>query len=140
VGWALGGHRPAAGVVLNEMGVVAFYLVAMFARRLREANEQAQRLIVKLEEKRAAQTQTAALDERQRLAREMHDVLAHSLSGLVLNLEGALLLAERSPECSVRFAAAHRRPHGLGKAFPHSLSQGHAPACRSAARTAGVRS
>jgi signal transduction histidine kinase len=140
VGWALGGHRPAAGVVLNEMGVVAFYLVAMFARRLREANEQAQRLIVKLEEKRATQTQTAALDERQRLAREMHDVLAHSLSGLVLNLEGARLLAERGPECSVRFAAARRSPHGLGKVFPHSLSQGHTPACRSTARTAAVRS
>jgi len=35
----------------------------------------------------------AALAERQWLAREMHDVLAHSLSALVLQLEGASVLA-----------------------------------------------
>jgi signal transduction histidine kinase len=110
-GWALEGDRPVFAVVLNELGVVAFYLVTVFARRLREANQQAQQLIVELEETRAAQTQAAALGERQRLAREMHDVLAHSLSGLVLNLEGARLLAERSgadPEVGDAIERAHR--------------------------------
>jgi signal transduction histidine kinase len=110
-GWALEGSRPFVGVVLNELGVVAFYLVAMFARRLREANDQAHRLINELEETRAAQTQAAALGERQRLAREMHDVLAHSLSGLVLNLEGARLLAEQSgadPGVGDAIERAHR--------------------------------
>jgi signal transduction histidine kinase len=94
--WALGGgHRPVIGIVLNEFGVVAFFLLAVFARRYREANERAHWLILELNETRAAQAQAAALAERQRLAREMHDVLAHSLSGLVLNLEGARLMAER---------------------------------------------
>ena len=41
VAWASGGHHPVAGVVLNEFGVVAFYLLATFARRSREANERA---------------------------------------------------------------------------------------------------
>ena len=36
------------------------------------------------------------LGERQRLARELHDVLAHALSGLAVQLEGARLLAERT--------------------------------------------
>ena len=95
VAYPQAGHRPVAGIVLDEFGVVAFYLTAMFARRHRESNERAGRLLAELEQTRAAQAQAATLAERQRLAREMHDVLAHSLSGLVLNLEGARLLARR---------------------------------------------
>jgi signal transduction histidine kinase len=97
VGWTIGGgHRPVIGIVLNQFGVAAFFLLALFARRYREANDHARQLIAELNESRAAQAQAAALGERQRLAREMHDVLAHSLSGLVLNLEGARLLAEQA--------------------------------------------
>jgi signal transduction histidine kinase len=44
----------------------------------------------------------------------MHDVLAHSLSGLVLNLEGARLLAERDG-ASPTVAAALGRAHRLAK-------------------------
>ena len=43
---------------------------------------------------RAAREQAAAFAERTRLARELHDVLAHTLSGLSVQLEGARLLAE----------------------------------------------
>jgi len=114
VAWASGGHHPVSGVVFNEVGVAAFYLIATFARRLREANQQAQQLIIELEQTRAAQAQAAALGERQRLAREMHDVLAHSLSGLVLNLEGARLLAERG-EAGPKVADAIDRAHQLAK-------------------------
>jgi signal transduction histidine kinase len=114
VAWALSGRHPVTGVVLNEFGVVAFYLLARFARRYQETNERAQRLIVELEETRAAQAQAAALGERQRLAREMHDVLAHSLSGLVLNLEGARLIAERG-DVDPKVADAIGRAHRLAK-------------------------
>jgi signal transduction histidine kinase len=100
IGWALSGHRPASGIVLNEFGIAAVYLLGSFARRLRHANAQAHDLIAELEASRAAQASAAALAERQRLAREMHDVLAHSLSGLVLNLEGARLLADRNETAS----------------------------------------
>ena len=87
------GRTPIAGIVLNDFAIVAIYLLSLFARRLRESNERAELLLAELEQTRAAQAQAAMLAERQRLAREMHDVLAHALSGLVLNLEGALLLA-----------------------------------------------
>ena len=49
-----------------------------------------------LEASREAQAQAVALNERAHLARELHDVLAHSLAGLVVQLEGARLLARRT--------------------------------------------
>ena len=94
--WLANGNSPIAGIVLNDFAIVAFYLLSIFARRLRESNQRAQELVTELEQTRAAQAEAAMLAERQRLAREMHDVLAHSLSGLLLNLEGARLLAGRA--------------------------------------------
>jgi signal transduction histidine kinase len=83
------------GIVLNDFAILAIYLLSIFARRLRESNQRAELLLAELEQTRAAQAQAALLAERQRLAREMHDVLAHSLSGLALNLETARLLAKQ---------------------------------------------
>jgi signal transduction histidine kinase len=113
-GWTVSGHHTAIGVLLNEFGIAVVYLLGRFARRLHEANEQARELIAELEETRAAQAEAAAMSERQRLAREMHDVLAHSLSGLVLNLEGARLLADRD-DASPEVRDAIRRAQRLAK-------------------------
>ncbi|MQY08322.1 sensor histidine kinase [Actinomadura macrotermitis] len=44
---------------------------------------------------RRAEAATAVLDERSRIAREIHDVLAHSLSAQIVHLEGARLLLAR---------------------------------------------
>ncbi|WP_133903211.1 sensor histidine kinase [Actinophytocola oryzae] len=89
----LGAHLPLATVAVNVLGAAAFYRVGLFAARLRARTDQAEHLLAELEQSRAAQLHAATLAERQRLAREMHDVLAHSLSGLLLHLEGAKLLA-----------------------------------------------
>ena len=67
-----------------------------------------------MEETRDAELRAAALAERQRLAREMHDVLAHSLSGLVVQLEGARLLALSDPTDG-RLAATIDRAHQLAR-------------------------
>jgi signal transduction histidine kinase len=110
-------HRTFLGVALNGLGVTAFYLLALLARRLRDGQDQAERLLVELEGSRAAQARAAALSERQHLAREMHDVLAHSLSGLVLQLEGARLLAARERErIDPQLNEAIERAHHLAKA------------------------
>ncbi|HEY3480076.1 MAG TPA: histidine kinase dimerization/phosphoacceptor domain-containing protein, partial [Streptomyces sp.] len=51
------------------------------------------------EEKRFdAQARAAVAEERTRIARELHDVLAHSMSVIVLNAEGAKLARHRDPE------------------------------------------
>jgi signal transduction histidine kinase len=111
VAWLSNGRTPIAGIILNDFGILAVYLLSLFARRLRESNQRAELLLAELEQTRAAQVQAAALAERQRLAREMHDVLAHSLSGLVLNLEGARLLAGQGradPQVGDVIDRAHR--------------------------------
>ena len=89
----VGKDKSAFGALLQELGVIAFYVVARLAGRLAEGQEQAEQLLLELEQTRDAQARAAVLAERQRLAREMHDVLAHSLSGLALQLEGARLRA-----------------------------------------------
>jgi signal transduction histidine kinase len=110
-------HRTFLGISLNALGVAAFYLLALLARRLREGQDQAEQLLIELEGSRAAEARAAALSERQHLAREMHDVLAHSLSGLVLQLEGARLLASRDRErLDPELGNAIERAHHLAKA------------------------
>jgi len=113
--WAGLRHTPTVGIILNDFGVLAFYLLSLLARRLRESNRQAELLLAELEQTRAAQAHAAALAERQRLAREMHDVLAHSLSGLVLNLEGARLLAGQGGGAGSQLADAIERAHRLAR-------------------------
>jgi signal transduction histidine kinase len=113
--WVADGRAGIAGIVLNDFAIVAFYVLSLFARRLRESNQRAELLLRELEQTRAAKARAAALAERQRLAREMHDVLAHSLSGLVLNLEGAMLLADQGG-ADPRVSDAIRRAHRLAKA------------------------
>jgi signal transduction histidine kinase len=63
-----------------------------------EARGSAQRLLAQERAARAAEAQTAALAERARIAREIHDVLAHSLSAQLVHLEAARLLIERGGE------------------------------------------
>lgn len=114
VGAAVGHSRPLDTVILDELAVAAYFGVAAFAGRFIVADEQSQLLITQLERTRVAEAHAAALAERQRLAREMHDVLAHSLSGLVLNLEGARVMAERGMTGPDLQGALHRS-HRLAK-------------------------
>ena len=63
-----------------------------------EARGSAQRLLAQERAARAAEAESAALAERARIAREIHDVLAHSLSAQLVHLEAARLMIERGAE------------------------------------------
>jgi signal transduction histidine kinase len=113
------GWKGATGVV-GMFALAAVYVGSLFAQRIRAQEIQEERLLAELEESRNAELRAAALADRQWLAREMHDVLAHSLSGLVVQLEGTRLLAVTAPGDD-RLPAAIERAHqlacdGLGEA------------------------
>lgn len=55
-------------------------------------------LLAELEERRDAEVRAAATAERTRIARDLHDVLAHTLSGLSLHLQAARAVVARQPE------------------------------------------
>lgn len=108
-----GGRQGLPGI-LDVLAIVPVYLMSLFARRIRAQEDQEERLLLELEGSRAAELRAAALAERQRLAREMHDVLAHSLSGLVVQLEGARMLAAADPG-DPRLPEAVNRAHRLAR-------------------------
>jgi len=107
-------HDSPALALLSAIAIIGFPGMTLLARRLGQANHQAERLLIDLQETRDAQARAAGLAERQRLAREMHDVLAHSLSGLMLQLEGARMLAADDPS-DPRLPGLIERAHHLGK-------------------------
>ena len=92
----------------------AFVGMLFLASLLSEANQQAEDLLVEVQANHAAQAQAARMAERQRVAREMHDVLAHSLSGLILQIEGARMLADADPD-DPRLPQILERAHQLGR-------------------------
>lgn len=82
-------------VWLTTAATVAGLTLAGYVLRLdAEARGSAQRLLAQERVARAAEAESAALGERARIAREIHDVLAHSLSAQLVHLEAARLLIE----------------------------------------------
>ncbi|QKW09626.1 sensor histidine kinase [Streptomyces sp. NA04227] len=66
-----------------------------------EARGSAQRLLEQERAARRAERESAALEERSRIAREIHDVLAHSLSAQLVHLEAARVLLDQNAERDV---------------------------------------
>jgi signal transduction histidine kinase len=97
------GGQSLAALASQASGAAFFFAVAAFLRssrlaadRAQAAQARAEALLEQLRASQAALAQTAALAERARLAREIHDVLAHTLTGLVLALDTMELLGRQA--------------------------------------------
>ncbi len=96
------------GVLSIEGGILVAVLLGVSRRQFRAAAAQARLLAEERLSVREEQARGAALAERQRVAREIHDVLAHSLGGLVIQLDAveALLEAGRDRDARTRVSEA----------------------------------
>ncbi len=98
---------PSA-LLSSALGLAFAYLAASGVRRLREEKRKTEALLREVTFGRDAQVRAAALDERARIAREIHDILAHTLSALAVQLEGTRLLVEQRPGDPAALAALER--------------------------------
>lgn len=99
----------AASAVLAAVLLCAMLaLVASFIKQARTSQDTTELLLAQLEDAREEQLRAAAAGERARIAGELHDVLAHSLSGAAIQLQGARKLAERDRATPAVQAAVER--------------------------------
>ena len=91
IGWI---SQSVAGLLAGT-GIPLLVQRAVEHRDLVQERDRAQALLAEVQAGREAETQAAALRERGRIAREMHDVLAHSLAGLSVQLQAVRAVAAR---------------------------------------------
>jgi signal transduction histidine kinase len=98
----------AAAVVAATLLCTLLAVVAYFMKQARAGQDTTELLLAQLEDAREDQLMNAAVSERARIAAELHDVLAHSLSGAAIQLQGARKLAEREQAAPPLSAAIER--------------------------------
>lgn len=91
-------HLPPSQIISLLPGLAFAYLAAAAIRRLRVEQRRTESLLQEVLAGRDASIRAAALEQRAHFAREMHDVLAHTLSALSIQLEGLGMLAEQQPD------------------------------------------
>jgi len=108
------GRSDPLDVALNLVGWTALYAAGLAYQQLRDEQARTREALEQLRLSRAAQLESAKVEERARLAREIHDVLAHTLSALAVQLESGRLLLEQRPGDPAGLDAverAHRLAH-----------------------------
>jgi signal transduction histidine kinase len=91
----LTGQPPVQSAITAVLLCLLLAVTGQFIRRGRQSQDRTELLLAQLQDAREAEAAAAALAERSRIAGELHDVLAHSLSGLAIQLQGARKLAGR---------------------------------------------
>jgi signal transduction histidine kinase len=104
LGWARG-----LLTTLPYVGGYSFF--AAFGKATREAQEarhETQRLLTELQAAQSQLKELTIIEERNRLARELHDSLGHRLTVAVVQLEGAQRLMGKDPERAARMIGTMR--------------------------------
>ena len=92
-------HAPTGVLVGYPCAFVGLWGLGLTRHEYSARAEQAERVLEETRRAHEAETQSAALAERARIARDIHDVLAHSLAAVSVNLQAAegLLAADTLP-------------------------------------------
>jgi signal transduction histidine kinase len=90
--------------VLSMVGCIIFSAYVITNQEVETARSRSQAMLFELEqthqqlEQRASQVEElAAIEERNRLARELHDSVSQTMFSIVLNIRTAQILSERNP-------------------------------------------
>ncbi len=87
--------HSAAQAITATLVCLLLAVIGQFLRRGRQSQDRTELLLAQLQDAREGEAVAAALAERSRIAGELHDVLAHSLSGLAIQLQVARKMAGR---------------------------------------------
>jgi signal transduction histidine kinase len=90
--------QSALGMLAYALGFSAGLLAASGRRQSVERAEQAELLLAQTQRSHEEQLRAARLEESTRIAREIHDVLAHALAGLTIQLEATSALIEQGAD------------------------------------------
>jgi signal transduction histidine kinase len=106
---ALAADQVAGDYVFPATFGAVAWLAGRAVRTRSQLTEELHEAALREQEAHELQALRAAADERRRLAREMHDVVAHSVSVMVVQAGGARRILERDPERAVAAAAQIER-------------------------------
>jgi signal transduction histidine kinase len=102
------------GLLAYALGLAASALAAANGRQSVQRAEQAELLLAQTQRSQEEQLRTARLEESTRIAREIHDVLAHALAGLTIQLEATSALIDQGADRGEVLARV-RRAHELAR-------------------------
>ncbi len=125
--WWGGGVEVPYGVVISEsvwslVALVAHFFIVNFAVGFYQQYLKLDRTMSELKDNKAqlqkaydSLAEATALEERQRIAKEIHDTAGHSLTTVIMQTESAKLLIEKNPEEAKRkiVAANLQAKHAL---------------------------
>lgn len=110
VGWAVSGTVPWPATIGAAAVVAATVLLGANARTRQAYLAAVEERAARLERERDREARLAVADERVRIAREMHDIVAHNLAVMVALADGASYAAE-----SERVGTAMRQVSATGR-------------------------
>jgi signal transduction histidine kinase len=102
------------GLVAYALGFAASALAASNSRQSVARAEQAELLLAQTQRSQEERLRAARLEESTRIARDIHDVLAHALAGLTIQLEATGALIEQGADRDDVLARI-QRAHELAK-------------------------
>jgi signal transduction histidine kinase len=111
--------------VVSTWTLLIVFLAGTLVRDRRNQALQASRLAEEEAAALIARSEAAVLEERGRLAREMHDVLGHSMAALMIQVERARVLATRSAASDPDVATGNGNGNRIGNRIGNGNGRGN---------------
>src|SRR5262249_54503027 len=102
-------HQSAGDYVFPTLIILSTWAVGRVVRARTQLTERLHQAAARLTEQQADEAHRAAGGERRRIAREMHDLVAHSMSVMVVQAGGARRIIGRDAGRAVAAAAQIER-------------------------------